>query len=98
MINKDDKQKIMSNYLSSIRKKIDMIVALEDVDSIEYNKSLNRCLEMYCKNEIKICGNKVYSDINSNNILDICNYIINDMRNKCLNRSKQELKILKKVK
>lgn len=98
MINKDDSQKIINNYLSSIRKKIDMIVALEDVDNVEYNKSLNRCLDMYCRDEIKICSNKVYFDIDSDNMLDICNYIIDDMRNKCLNRSKQELKILKKVK
>lgn len=96
MINKDDDQKIMSNYLSNIRKKIDMVVALEDVDNIEYNRSLSRCLEMHCKNGIKICGDKVYSDINSDDVLDICNYIINDMKNKCLIKSKKELKLIKK--
>ena len=73
-----------------------MVVALEDTDDLDYNKSLDRCTEMYGRNGIKICGKCIYSDISHDNILEICNYIIDDMRNKCLINSKKKLKLMKK--
>ena len=96
IINKDENQKIINKYLSIIRRKIDMVVALEDTDDLDYNKSLDRCTEMYGRNGIKICGKCIYSDISHDNILEICNYIIDDMRNKCLINSKKKLKLMKK--
>lgn len=85
----------INNYLSIIKNKINLVVALENKNSKEYNQALNSNLEIYIKQGINIHKNSIYSTLTSDIILNICNYIMNDMKVKNI---EQSLKTLAKVK